>query len=266
MKCTRYYLLFFLLLSISLRGLSQTGIPRIVINAQGHSAKIENLLFTPGGEQLISISEDKTIRVWNATTTEMMRKFESQIGDGWEGMLYASAITPDGKLLAVAGYPVSTEKENYIVIIDLEKGKQVSTAVGHTNVINSLEFANGGTLLVSGSDDGTVKVWKVSIGSTLALLSTMTIGAPVKSISVNQATLDVAVAAEGKSEIFVYGLAAIEKVAVRPPPRLWKKHKGPVNKVAYSQDGTLLASSSVGTEFFIWRADGSIATQVFSAA
>ena len=35
-------------------------------------------------------------------------------------MLYSSAISPDGKLLAVAGYPVSSENENYIIIIDIE--------------------------------------------------------------------------------------------------------------------------------------------------
>src|SRR5690242_11499281 len=112
--------------------------PRIVINPMGHSAKVHNLLFTPDGHKIISISEDKTVRVWNADNGEMIKKFESQIGDGPEGMLYSSAISPDGKLLAVAGYPVSSENENYIILIDLEKGVQVSTAVGHTNVINSL--------------------------------------------------------------------------------------------------------------------------------
>src|SRR6478752_3392173 len=99
--------------------------PRIVINPMGHSAKIHNLVFTPDAHKLISVSEDKTIRIWNPESGEMLKKFESQIGDGPEGMLYASAVSPDGKYLAVAGYPVSSEKENYIIIIDLEKNIQV---------------------------------------------------------------------------------------------------------------------------------------------
>ena|SRR5215212_9369608 len=105
--------------------------PRIVVNPMGHSAKIHNILFTPDGQRIISISEDKSIRLWNAETGEMVKKFESQIGDGPEGMFYCSAISPDGKLLAVAGYPVNSQKENYILIIDLQKNVQVSTAVGH---------------------------------------------------------------------------------------------------------------------------------------
>ncbi|NJM25810.1 MAG: hypothetical protein HC859_10300 [Bacteroidia bacterium] len=80
--------------------------PRIMINPMGHSGKVHNLLFTPDGHKIISISEDKTIRLWSAESGEMLRKFESQIGDGWEGMLYASAISPSGKYLAVAGYPL----------------------------------------------------------------------------------------------------------------------------------------------------------------
>jgi WD40 repeat protein len=117
---------------------SQTGIPRIVINSMGHSAKINNLMFTPDGTQIISVSEDKTVRIWNTSTGEMKSKFESQIGDGYEGVLYASDISPDGKLLAIGGYPVISEKENYIAIIDLEKGVQVATAMAGTpEVINA---------------------------------------------------------------------------------------------------------------------------------
>ncbi|MDH4058208.1 MAG: hypothetical protein OEU76_05560, partial [Cyclobacteriaceae bacterium] len=106
--------------------------PRIVINPAGHSGKVHNLIFTPDGHRLISISEDKTIRVWNTDTGEIVKKFESQIGDGFEGMLYASALSPDGKLLAVGGYQVSSQKENYVIVINLEKGQQVGTAIGHT--------------------------------------------------------------------------------------------------------------------------------------
>lgn len=250
-----------LLVGTWVTSLAQTGVPRIVVNAQGHAAKVENVLFAPSGKQLVSIADDKTIRVWNPANSELLRKYESQIGDGPEGMLYASAISPDGRLLAVAGYPVATEKENYIIVIDLEKGVQTGTAVGHTNVINSLDFTGEGNLLVSGSDDGTIKVWKVGHSQSLTLLSTMTAGAPVKSLSVNPKTQEVAAAVEGKTDILVYSLAAVDKVAIRPAPKVWKKHKGELNKVVYSSDGSMLASSSFQNEFFIWKEDGSFSRE-----
>ena len=128
----------------------------------GHSAKVQNLNFTPDGERIISVSEDKSVRVWNAATGEMLKKYESQIGDGSNGMLYASALSPDGNLLAIAGYTIATDNQVFIAIIDLNKGVQVATALGHTNVINSMAFTGNGKYLVSGSDDGTVKIWSVS--------------------------------------------------------------------------------------------------------
>src|SRR5688572_24211980 len=177
--------------------------PRIVINPLGHSAKVHNLLFTPDGSKIISISEDKTIRLWNAQTGEMIKKFESQIGDGPEGMFYSSAISPDGKLLAVAGYPVASEKQNYIIVIDLEKNVQAATAVGHTNVINSLSFSSNGTYLASGGDDNTVRVWKVENTKELKTVASMPVPSRVASLAFNHTTGDLAVAHENK-DILVY--------------------------------------------------------------
>jgi WD40 repeat protein len=256
-----------LLLIIQL-GLAQTGIPRIVINSMGHSAKINGLLYTPDGQQIISVSEDKTIRLWNASTGEMVRKFESQIGDGYEGVLYASDLSPDGKLLAVAGDKVSTEKENYIILIDIVKGTQVATAtVGSPDVINAVGFVYDDKYLVSGSDDGSLKIYSVGTSTALTLTSTISVGAPVKYFAINPVTKDIAVAAEGKTEILIYSLAGLEKGSVKSVPKVLKRHRGQINKLAYSADGTFLASSSYETtEFFVWKADGSFVKDITTSS
>ncbi|MBL6444990.1 PD40 domain-containing protein [Fulvivirga sp. 29W222] len=100
----------------------------MALNTKGHSGEISNFSFSPDGEKIISVSEDKTIRIWSSKTAQLINKFESEIGNGPEGMFHASPISPDGKMLAVSGYPVNSENENYILIIDLETGKQISTA------------------------------------------------------------------------------------------------------------------------------------------
>lgn len=234
--------------------------PRIVINSMGHSAKIHNILFTPDGGRIVSVSEDKTIRIWNAETGQMVRKFESEIGDGPEGMLYTSAISADGKLLAVAGYPVSTEKENYILIIDLEKNTQTATAVGHTNVVNALAFSGDGKYLASGSDDRTVRIWRIDGAPSLTGVTTISVPSEVTSISFNQKTHDLAVAHQSK-DILVYSLAGLDKGTAKLAPRIFRKHKGNIDKVVYSPEGSYLASSSFENELILWRNDGSVATE-----
>jgi WD40 repeat protein len=232
--------------------------PRIVINPHGHSGKIHNLLFTADATRLISISEDKTIRIWNAATGAMERKFETQIGDGFEGMLYASALSPNGKLLAVGGYQVATEKENYVVIIDLEMGTQVATAVGHTDVITSLSFTASGQFLATGSADRTVKVWEVVNFPNLVPLITLDVGYPVSGLSFSRTQQDLAVACESK-DVLVYPLSGLFKGVRQFTPRPLKKHKSPINKVAYSPDGSYLASTSYDNELILWNAKGEVA-------
>lgn len=240
---------------------AQTGIPRIVINSMGHSAKVQNLTFTPEGDKIISVSEDKTARVWNFNTGEMLKKYESQIGDGFEGMLYASAISPDGKLLATAGFTTTSDSHVYISIVDLAKNVQVASAVGHTDIINTLAFTGDGKYLVSCSDDGTIKAWTVSPSHSFVTAATIPAGGPVKCMAVNPVTNDVAVAVEGKSDVYVFNLSGIDKNAPKTVPRLFKKHKGEINKLGYSADGAYLASSSFNKEFLLWNVDGTVAKE-----
>ncbi|MBL7858021.1 MAG: caspase family protein [Cyclobacteriaceae bacterium] len=250
------YLLGFIFLLVI--GESAAQAPRIVVNPMGHSAKVHNILFTPDGRKIISISEDKTIRVWNAETGEMVQKFESQIGDGPEGMFYSSAISPNGKLLAVAGYPVSSESENYIIIIDLEKNQQVGTAKGHTNVINCLSFSGTGSYLASGGDDNTVRIWKMGDAAEIKTVLTIPTPSRVSSISFNPKTQELAVAHESK-DILLFNLAGLDNGSVaKPTPKVLKKHKGLIDKVVYAPDGFYLASSSYENELILWRTDGSV--------
>src|SRR5688572_11963044 len=236
---------------------SKAQAPRIVVNPLGHSAKIHNVIFTPDGHQVISVSEDKTVRIWQAETGEMLKKFESQIGEGPEGMFYASALSPDGKLLAVAGYKVASENENYIIIIDLEKGTQVSTAVGHDDVINSLSFSGNGKYLASGGADNLVKIWKVESAPMLSVIASLSVPSPVSGVVFNGVTQDLAVAHES-SDILVFGLSGLDKGVTKFTPKTLKKHKGSINKISYAGDGSYLASSSYENELILWRADGSV--------
>ncbi len=257
MKNHRVFLLAFVTVAFAFNALAQSGIPRIVINPKGHSAKIHKILFTPDGERIISVSEDKTIRLWNAGDGELLNKFESQIGDGSDGMLYAAAISPNGKLLAVSGYPVSSQESNYIIIIDIDRGEQVATAIGHNNVINGLSFTGDGKYLLSGGDDGLVKIWRMDRSKTLKEAGTIDVGFAVSNMSVNPKLSQVAIATQSR-DIWVYDFSSVERNASEFPLTTYKKHKEDINRVAYSPDGKWLASSSFGNELALWKTNGEL--------
>ena len=95
--------------------------PILVIDPQGHSALIGDLIFTPDGNRLISISHDKTARLWDVETGDLIRTLRGQIGEGSEGRLYTGAISPDGNILAIGGR-ISDGDQKYIRLLHLESG------------------------------------------------------------------------------------------------------------------------------------------------
>src|SRR4051812_29492161 len=77
--------------------------PTLVLDSGGHTAHVSKVLFTPGGQEVISVSYDKTIRVWDVDSGECLRVLRPPIGAGKIGDLTAAALSPDGKTLAVGG-------------------------------------------------------------------------------------------------------------------------------------------------------------------
>ncbi len=64
------------------------------LDTGGHTAKIWDIIVTKEGD-IISASDDKTIRVWDSSTGREKRKILGEIGAGVEGMIYAIALSPN---------------------------------------------------------------------------------------------------------------------------------------------------------------------------
>ena len=70
-------------------------------------------------------------------------------------MIYAIALSPDGKLLASGGYFMP---EDVIRLHDFHSGELPQILKGHENVVYDLPFSPDGRWLASGSYDNTVRL------------------------------------------------------------------------------------------------------------
>ena len=164
-------LLALLLPTLAPRPLAQVETPRLVIETGGHMAPITGLEFFPGGRALLSVSRDKTVRVWDVASGDLMRTFRGQTGPGKVGMLFASALSPDGQRLALGGHLAAAPPgKGAIRILDAGSGEVTAMLFGHGGSVTALAFSSGGKTLISGSRDNTVRLWEAASGRALAVL------------------------------------------------------------------------------------------------
>ena len=136
--------------------------PILKMDTGGHMALIRKIAVTKDGRYIVSASDDKTIRVWNSATGQETRKILGQIGDGGEGMIYAIALSPDDRWLAVGGFLADNPKDGSAIrLYDFATGRIKAILKSHENVVQDLAFPPDGRYLVSGSQDKTVRVWEM---------------------------------------------------------------------------------------------------------
>jgi WD40 repeat protein len=130
-----------LLLLVFTAGAASAGEgPYLELDTKGHMALIRSIVFTPDGSELISASDDKTIRVWDVGTGRIVRTIRGEIGDGDPGKIYALALSRDARLLAAGGRTGATGQRQPIRLYDLDEGTLVGLFQGHDDAVLSLDF------------------------------------------------------------------------------------------------------------------------------
>jgi WD40 repeat protein len=121
---------------------------------------------SPDGRWAVSASHDKTLKVWDLNTGQVLRALE-----GHSSKVNAVAVSPDGRRA------VSVSGDNTLKVWDLETGRELRTLEGHSNHVNGVAVSPDGRRAVSASEDHALKVWDLETGTPLA---TFTCDAPAQ--------------------------------------------------------------------------------------
>lgn len=127
---------------------AQEAKPYLQIETGAHTAKVNRIDVDAAEQLLVSASDDKTARVWDLKSGKLLKILRPPIGDFKEGMLYAIAISPDGKSIAVGGYtgPQDIPKQP-IYIFDRDSGEIRKTTKDLPDVTSHLAYSRDGRYL-----------------------------------------------------------------------------------------------------------------------
>jgi len=146
---TKIFLIFFSILPIFANKTT------LMLNTNSHTSLIRDIIITEDKKEIITASDDKSVRVWDIESQKEVKKFLGEIGDGDEGKIFA--IAKYKNILAVGGYLKNSE----IRIYDYQTGEiKKLLYCNRGNVINDLAFSKDGKYLVSAENDE-IRIWDV---------------------------------------------------------------------------------------------------------
>jgi len=200
----------------------------------GHKAEVYSGKFSPSGKHFASGSFDKTILCWdtfgNCDNYLCLR--------GHQNAVLELHWSHDER------YIFSASSDKTIHVWDVEAGQRLRKLAGHISFVNSCCPARrGSTLLASGSDDGTVRLWDARVKQTV---NTYGKGFAVTSVCFN----------DGNDQIFSGGLDNDIKVwdlrNKSSPVMTLDGHEDTVTGLKLSPDGSFVLSNSMDNTVRIW--------------
>ena len=145
------WLVVSLLAGVCVRAEAQEVKPYLRIETGAHTTKVDRIDVDAAQRFLVSASLDKTARVWDLHDGSLLKILRPPIGDFQKGYLYAVAISPDGRTVAVGGFTTaaSAKDEGPVYIFDRESGVIRATIPGLPRVTDHLAYSQDGRFLAA---------------------------------------------------------------------------------------------------------------------
>lgn len=131
---------------------SVTNPKKLLRDYNGHQRPVKHTEFSPDGDNIISCSYDKTVKVWDTETGKVLRRTTVQTNPN---MCCFVPNNPNEYMVALDGKRV----EHY----DLRTGDSVQTYEHHESSVTWIEFLNDGKQFITASDDRSLKIWDMKI-------------------------------------------------------------------------------------------------------
>ncbi len=126
---------------------------------KAHADAIRFLSFSPDGSYLVSGSKDDRFIIWGKDGVKIREVHALSAEPGRNNFI----VSPDSAFIAYS-------TPEHVIRIVARNGEVKAELRGHTDSVRVIQYQKNGRILLSGSSDGSIKIWDAGSGECLATL------------------------------------------------------------------------------------------------
>lgn len=213
---------------------------RCVQMLYGHGNSITAIAVSPDGQLLASGSSDRSVKIWDLMTGELLHTFEGRgfwMGDGHRDRISGLTFSPDNYSI------FSSSDDGTVKEWDLTTFKLVMTLSVQSWATSALAISHDGWVIASGGTDGVIHLWDLETRDSIAALTQHTDQITALLLSPDDRLL---VSSSYDKTIRLWDFKTDDLVATL------KGHVDRVTAIALTPDGRTLLSGSADKTVKIW--------------
>lgn len=245
-----------------------------------HKNWVYDVAYSPTGDMLASASATGKVKLWSHDGT-LLKVYNTS-----DTRVIGVNFSPDGSILATAA------ADKRVKLYNLNAGTAMKILEGHTSGLKDVDFSPDGSKLASTGTDATIRIWNSKNHRLLSTFNTQVNVRDVDFMPLSANMGDMLVAATYENTLQFWDLKGrlqttitetegkIKSIAIDPKGKfmistasedlqLWtldgKKleriktgHKGSINGISFSNDGSLFASVSSAYDVKLWSREGKL--------
>ncbi|KAG5673540.1 hypothetical protein PVAND_003580 [Polypedilum vanderplanki] len=199
---------------------------------RGHRNSVTDLMFGKN-DTLLSVSRDKTFRLWKADSYTCASVYR-----GHEYPIWCVDESSNGC------YAITGSRDTTARLWSYERKFPLRVYTGHTQDVDCIAFHPNGNYFATGSTDTSIRMWCVTSGKLLRIFTESHL--PINTISFSPDGKLLAAAGD-ESKIRIFDLAAGQQLFDL------KNHTASIKSLCWSSNSKKLLSGCADGSFFVWN-------------